>query len=106
MNQKLWRAQLNPKSPRYLEWRKIFESDEIPLVTPSAFDAQLGNETDSIHLLDWFEIVSETSDRMLEYFAAKFGTTIEEVEKEFDETGHIPIRASDVIVSYDVRAFI
>jgi len=26
----LWRAVLNPSSPRYLEWRKVFDTDEVP----------------------------------------------------------------------------
>jgi hypothetical protein len=102
----LWKATLNSSSPRYREWRKIFNSDDIPLIGPGTFSAKLGTETDFVHLLDWHQIVGEESDRMLEYFSKKFKTPIDQVEKEFDETGHVPIRASDVVVSYSLRAFL
>ena len=102
----LWKATLNPSSPRYLEWRKIFESDDIPLINPLVFEAILGNERDKSHLLDWHNIIGDESDRLLDYFAKKYKVRTEELEKEFDNTGHIPIRASDVIISYSVRAFI
>lgn len=106
MNQTIWNARLNPSSPRYLEWRKIFDEDEIPLVSSIPFQAKLGEETDTIFLLDWFQIVGEESDRMLDFFAQKFSASRDEVEKTFDQAAHIPIRSSDVIISYSVKVFI
>jgi hypothetical protein len=106
MNNQLWKATLNPSSPRYREWRKIFDTDDIQLISPLTFTAKLGTQTDYIHLLDWHNIIGEESDRMLQYFSQKFSVPIDQIEKEFDETGHVPIRASDVIISYSVRAFI
>ena len=106
MSHQLWNATLNPSSPRYIEWRKIFERDEIPLISPVAFAAVLGNERDTVHLLNWHDIVGEESDRLLAYFAQKYKRPVDQIEKEFDDTGHIPIRASDVVIHYSLRAFI
>jgi hypothetical protein len=106
VNHQLWKAVLNPSSPRYIEWRKIFESDEIPLISPVSFVAILGNERDTVHLINWHDVVGDESDRMVIYFAEKYKMSHAQVEKEFDNTGHVPIRASDVIISYSMRAFI
>lgn len=106
MNGKIWKAYLNPSSPRYLEWRKIFQQDEIPLINNVAYQAKLGDQRDTIFLLNWFKIVGEESDNLIAYFANKHGLTHTEIEKQFDADGHVPIRTSDVIVAYDLRMFI
>lgn len=106
MNHQMWKATLNPSSPRYLEWRKIFESDDVPLISPLTFSAKLGTQSDFVHLLDWHNIVGDESDRLLKYFSDKFHVPEDDLLREFDSTGHIPIRQSDVIISYSLRAFI
>ena len=52
MDRKLWWARLASDSPRYQEWREILGSDDVPLISPASGQAQLGEETDEIHLLD------------------------------------------------------
>lgn len=103
---RLWHATLNPSSPRYRDWRKIFESDEIPLINSVAHKARLGDEEDTVYLLNWFEIIGDESTRMLQFFADKFKCTEDEVEKQFDHDGHIPIRTSDVTIIYKLAAFL
>lgn len=102
----LWRASLNPSSPRYVEWRKIFDTDEIPITSPFPIKAKLGEEEDMIHAIDWRMLDGLTSERLIEYIANKFAVTPAEVEKQIDEDAHFPIRASDVIISMSPRAFI
>ena len=107
MSTRLWKAVLNPSSPRYPEWKKIFkESDDIPLVAPCSFEASLGGETDKVYLLDWSNIADEESDLLLNYFAVKFSDTVDAVQKWIDADGHFPIRESDVTIVYELRAFI
>ncbi len=102
----LWRASLNPSSPRYLEWRKIFDSDHIPVVSPFPIKATLGEETDMIYAVAWNELDGPTSDRLIDYMAKKFNTTALAVAEQIEADMHFPIRASDVIVSMSPRAFI
>jgi hypothetical protein len=101
-----WRASLNPSSPRYLEWRKIFDSDDIEITSPFPINATLGNERDKIHAIDINALDQDTYDRLIAYMAAKFKTPKELMDQAVQKDSHFPIRASDVVISFSPRAFI
>ena len=102
----LWRAVLNPSSPRYLEWRKVFDTDEVPLLSPFPIKANLNNELTMIHAIDWNLLDGETSNRLVAYIAQKFGVTEEAVQKQIEDDAHFPIRAADVLVTMSPKSFI
>jgi hypothetical protein len=102
----LWRAVLNPSSPRYLEWRKVFDTDEVPLLSPFPIKANLNNELTMIHAIDWNLLDGETSNRLVAYIAQKFGVTEEVVQKQIEDDAHFPIRAADVLVTMSPKSFI
>lgn len=101
----LWRASLNPSSPRYIEWRKIFASDDIPIVSPFPIKAKLGEETDMIYAICWDELDGPTADRLVDYMAEKFNASPITVAEQIESDSHFPIRASDVIIAFSPRAF-
>ena len=102
----LWRAVLNPSSSRYLEWRKIFDTDTVPLQSPFPIKAKINGVTEMVHVLDWDAIDGPTSDRLYAYIAEKFGVTELDVAKQVEEDAAFPIRAADVIVTMSPRSFI
>jgi len=102
----LWEATLNSSSPRYDKWRTILDSDRVPLLTPMAITAVLGGEKDTVYLLDWQDMDEESSDRLVDYICSRFSEERQAVISELDRTGEFPIRTSDVIISYSVRAFL
>jgi hypothetical protein len=102
----LWQAILNPSSPRYLEWRKVFDTDEVPLLSPFPIKANLNNELTMIHAIDWNLLDGETSNRLVAYIAQKFGVTEEAVQKQIGDDAHFPIRAADVLVTMSPKSFI
>jgi hypothetical protein len=101
-----WKARLNPSSPRYREWRKIFNGDEIQLINNIAYEASLNGQRDTIFLINWFEVMGTEADRMVAYFAEKNNESIEKTEKDLDHDGSVAIRAIDVLITYDSKAFI
>lgn len=103
---RLWWARLSTTSPRYADWRKILDSEEVPLLSPGSHSAKLGEETTEVYLLDWQSLDGEASERLLEFLANKFGVETKVIEADLDRDGHFPIRAEDVTISFDVRAFL
>lgn len=103
---RLWSATLNPSSPRYLDWRKVFTSDSVPVLSPFPVKAILGNEEGLVYALDWDAMDGDTSERLIDFIAKKFNTTKKEVERQINDDGVFPIRESDVIVSYSLKSFI
>jgi hypothetical protein len=107
MNTEYWRASLNPSSPRYIEWRNIFSSDDIPLVSPFPMKAKLGPEDPQfIYLLNWHEIVGDESDRLIAFVVERFKVSPLEAASRIEQDGVFPIRQADVIVSFSPRAFL
>src|SRR5712691_1642524 len=102
----LWSATLNPMGPNYEAWFRILGDGKVPLDSPRSGRTQLGNEHDvEVYLLNLRALTLGQRARLVGEIALKFGTPIYEVEKEIAERG-FPIRAVDVIVSFDVRAFV
>jgi hypothetical protein len=104
---KLWWAKLNTSSPRYREWYGILDSDDVPLIQPQSTLADLGPEKDvEIYALDWQNLDEGQSERLLTCLSRKFGADSEVIQHDLDRDGHLPIRAADVTVFYDARAFL
>lgn len=106
MARELWWASLNQQSPRYRDWYGILEDDRVPLLSPWSASARLGEETCDVYALDWQNLDEGQSERLLDFLAKKFVANKEEIVKDFDRDGFMPIRATDVTVFYDMRAFL
>jgi hypothetical protein len=105
MSTELWQASLNPAGPNYQTWLEIFGSNQVPLKNPRDVKATLEGEGQAdVYLLDIEALTLPQRARLWSKVAAKFGVPIYEVQAEVKKKG-FPIRAADVIVSFDVRAF-
>lgn len=105
MSTELWNASLNPRGPNYERLKDIFPS-RIPLKSCKSVKATLGEERDvPVYLLDFSAMPINQRARLFGMVATKFGVPVNEVEKTAASEG-FPIREADVIVSYDVRAFV
>jgi hypothetical protein len=97
---------LNPSGPNYEAWTKVFDGSRVPLKSSASVKADLGAEKDvEVYLLDLSAMPLGVRARLVTAVAAKFGVPVYEVEAEIKKVG-FPIRAADVIVSFDVRAFV
>lgn len=103
----LWTAHLNPHSPRYADWKKIFvDSDDLKISSPLPVGATLGEEKTRIYAIRIGDLDPATLARLVSFMAARFGTTEEIVAKQIEADAHFPIREEDVIVAFSSRAFI
>lgn len=83
----------------------IFGANNVPLKSTHSVKATLGDEKDvEVYMLDLSALTLKPRAALLTAVAEKFGVPVYEVEAEIEKTG-FPIRAVDVIVSYDARAF-
>jgi len=106
VSRKLWSATLRPSSPRYEQWRKILGSIEVPITNPKPFATQLGPEgLQEVFSLDLSRFDRVQVQRLLDVMVDLFGLRPNEA-KRILETDGFPIRSADVLVSYDVRAFL
>jgi hypothetical protein len=101
----LWWARLNQSSPRYADWLHCLGSDKVPLKSPGSGQTQLGGERADVHLLDWPALEESAKERLMAFLAKKFQADPKEVRAELDKNG-MPIRAEDVTVVFDMRAFL
>lgn len=100
------RAVLDPRGPNYAEWFRIFAHNAVPLVSPEKSRAPMGAEKDvEVYLLNLKGMTLHQRARLLGFIANKFEVPIFEVQKQIERDG-FPIRANDVILSYDMRAFV
>jgi len=108
MSNRLWTATLNRSSPRYATWSRILGSDEVPLRSPRSQMAILGEaeEHAEVYLLDALHLAPGQRERLEAWIAKKYGVSIAEARAETEAKGHFPIRAEDVDVAYDMRAFV
>lgn len=106
MTRELWSAILNPRGPNYKGWHDVLGSDRVPLKNPHSGFTALGTEKNvEVYLLDLRALALGQRARLLNSIAQKFRAPVYEVEAEIARSG-FPIRAADVIVSYDMRAFV
>lgn len=106
MNAPLWTAHLNSQSPRYKEWREIFLTDEVKLQSPIPLNARLGEEQTKIYAINVGDLDEATLGRLMTNIAGKFGVSEEMVAAQIEKDACFPIRESDVIVAFSMRAFI
>jgi hypothetical protein len=100
------RAILDPRGPNYQDWFRIFGHNSVPLISPEKKLATLGEEKDiEVYLLNLRGMTLNQRARLLGFIANKFNEPIFTVQKEIERDG-FPIRANDVILSYDMRAFL
>lgn len=103
----LWTAILNSQSPRHADWQAIFGSDLVPLVSPSRYSANFGNEEFNVEIykLDIAALDAGQRERLVNYVAAKFSVMPAEVERQLDNQG-FPIREADVNVAFSYRGLL
>ncbi len=103
----LFNAILDPTSPRYKDWREIFDGEEVPLESPEVYEAKFGTQpgTTRIYKLGISRLTLEQRERLLKWIVEKFSADREAASKQIDAEG-FPIREVDVVVSFDMRAFI
>jgi hypothetical protein len=102
----LWTCILNSSSANYETWHRIFGEDRVPLQSSRPVRAQLGSETDvEAYMLNLNAMTLRQRANLLSSLAQKFKCPISEIEAELQQRG-FPIRAVDVVVSYDMRAFV
>jgi hypothetical protein len=102
----LYSAILNPSGPNYTSWHDVLGSDSVPLKSCASAKAELGAEKDvEVYFLNLSALTLPQRSRLLSFLARKFAAPIYEVETEISRVG-FPIRAADVIVSFDMRAFV
>ena len=106
MSTELWQAILNPQGPNYQTWLEIFGTNQVPLKNPAEVKAQLHGEGQAdVYILDIEALTLPQRARLWSKVAKKFNAPIYEVQAEIAKKG-FPIRAADVIVSFDMRAFV
>lgn len=105
MSVELWRAMLNPSGPNYQRLKDIFPSN-VPLQSPTVSKAQLGEEKDvSVYLLNFAGMTLTQRARLFAIIAAGTGVPVSVIEHVAEKDG-FPIREADVILSFDMRAFV
>lgn len=106
MTRKLWSATLLQSSPRYQDWRKILGSDEVPITSHRPFATELGPEgLQEVYSLDLNRFDRVQVQRLMDVMVDRFGLKPHQAKQVLESEG-FPIRAVDVLVSYDVRAFL
>lgn len=105
MSTELWSAILNPRGPNFERLKDVFP-DRVPLKSSQSIKATLGPEKDvPVYMLDLKALPLNRRAALFSLIARTFGVSIVEVEKTLERDG-FPIREADVIVSYDMRAFV
>ena len=106
MSRRLWDAILSSSSPRFQDWQKILGSVQVPITSPKSFRTNLGPEQGvEVYMLDLERLDFKQRERLKQFVSEKFGIRLRDVEQVLEHDG-FPIRAEDVIVSYDLRAFL
>jgi hypothetical protein len=106
MSRELWWARLVSTSPRYADWFGILGTDKVPLRSPAEGETEfVGEGKFNVYVLDLDKLSEEQFDRLTSFVARKFKADLEVVRQEVRRDG-FPIRAEDVCISYDMRAFL
>lgn len=105
MARELWWASLNTGSPRYADWHGILDSDRVPLKSPGSGQTRLGEEVTEVYLLDLAALDEPAKERLCDFLAKKFNATAAQARAGIEQDG-MPIRAEDVTVCFDMRAFL
>jgi hypothetical protein len=101
----LWSATLNPKGPNYERLKDIFPH-RVPLKSPQTVKAQLGSEKDvPVYMLNFAGMTLGQRARLFAIVAAGTSVPVSVIEQVAAKDG-FPIREADVVVSFDMRAFV
>ena len=102
---RLWRATLSQVSPRYSKWRHILGNDDVPLKGPFSGVALLNGNRTEVYQLDLDRLLPEQHERLLNWISSQFSVSVDEVRRDLPNEG-FPIRAEDVLVTFDTRVFL
>ncbi len=105
MPRELWWATLNERSERYSIWRHVLGSDKVPLASPASARASLAGVETEVYPLDLKALKPDQIVRLQTWVSERFKVSMDEAAGELLQNG-FPIRAEDVIVAFDLRAFI
>jgi hypothetical protein len=101
----LFSAHLRTSSENYVSWSSVFPTGSVPLKSARSYLVNLGEEKSvEVYDLNLQAMTLRQRARLLSFLAQKFGEPVYAVEAEIERKG-FPIRASDVVVTIDVRAF-
>jgi hypothetical protein len=103
-NMAAWKCHLLQSSPRYENWRKILESDEAPIISPTPIKTLLGAEMADVFRLNVAKLTADQRERLIDFIVEKFGVARATAQSEIETSG-FPIRAADVVVAFDHRFF-
>jgi hypothetical protein len=91
-------GKINRRSSRFAQWKRAFNSDTVPLVTPSPCLATVpGHPGARVYYLAWQQLPAPARERLFDYLSRKFGTPRDQVEHLLRIEG-LPILADDVKV--------
>jgi len=100
MTDEWFQGKLNPSSPRYLIWRRIFNQDEIPLMSPIPVKGKLdGQDAEYIYLIDWNRVEGDEAANLIKFVMEKYGTTELAAAEALNQHGFFPIRREDCLIS-------
>ena len=105
MKNRLYTARLLESSPRYQDWRKILLADEVPLENLKSAEAQLGPEKVQVYKLNLERMERVQVDRLVEFIVDRFGASKQDARNTLEYEGFC-IRAEDVVLTHDLRAFL
>ena len=102
----LYSAILNPSGPNFEEWNQVLASHRVPLESPETRLLSLDGEKDvEVYMVALKALTLRQRANLSAQIARKSRQTIDDVENVLALYG-MPIRAADVIVSFDMRAFV
>jgi hypothetical protein len=102
----LFSAILNPSGPNFEEWNQVLGSHRVPLESPELKRATLGEEVDvEVYMVNLKCLTLRQRAKLMYVIATKAQVPVYQVEAEIFRMG-LPIRAADVIVSFNMRAFV
>jgi len=105
VTRRLWNASLSRTSPRYAHWHKILGSDDVPIQSLKPFPTKLGDEETQAYSLALDRLTRDQHARLVDFIVDRFGMKGREAVQVLESDG-FPIREADVIVSFDLRAFL
>lgn len=103
-NMQDWTCYLIKSSTRYDKWRRILQSDEIPIKSPKADLANFGGEETNVRVyeLDIERLSEGQRMRLIEFIMERFRESKLTVVTELEYRG-FPVRAEDVVIAFDRR---
>jgi len=110
---KMWSCILNPMSPRYQIWLKIFGGDhDIPLKSIDSFSLnmppdpahELQLKSCEAYALGIDQMSNEQKERLIVWVIENYKVDRSNVEQELKTKG-FPIRSEDIIISFSLRGF-